>query len=88
MTGQEAYMKLYPDHILDKVDLCLDFGSFFVFFFRPMRLGPDERYCTGAMFDAVRKSDGKTFLYDITSDYDAYKNAKEVPIETVFQRKN
>lgn len=45
--------------------------------------GSDKIY-SGRVFDAVDKNTGKTFKYDITSDIDAFENAKSVPIKTIL----
>lgn len=37
--------------------------------------------------DAVDKKTGRIFIYDITEDYDAYKKAKVVKVETIFDKK-
>lgn len=86
LNAKEAYeivRKEYPDSILSS---CLDFGKFYVFFVRPFYTS-NETYYTGTVFDAVSKSDGNLFKYDITSDIDAYERSIEVKINTVYDLK-
>lgn len=62
----------------EKVTNVLEFPSFYLFMLRPKEIDNMSPYYTGTVFDAIQKSDGKWFQYDITSDIDAYLNAKEI----------
>lgn len=86
LTAKQAYKVLSKDNPASIVKSCLDFGSFFAFSLAPITIG-DKVYYTGTTMDAVDKKTGMIFEYDITSDIDAYENAKEVSIDTVFNRK-
>lgn len=57
-----------------------DFGRFYLFAFAPPGFPPGEPCSIGTMFTAVDKSSGRKYLYDITSDLDAYENAKVIKI--------
>lgn len=84
MTGKEAYKILSKDFPAMKVRSCLDFGSFFAFCLAPLYVSDDEDYMTGTCLDAVDKSNGRVFVYDITSNAEAYLNVKEVDIKTIY----
>lgn len=87
MTAQEAYKKMKRKHPLSVITGCFEFDSFYLFFMTPLELFGKNDYHTGTTFPAVDKRDGKIFEYDITSDVDAYENAKEVKLKSVFDRK-
>lgn len=89
MTCQEAFEILCKkeNNNLIKVRGCLDFGTFFLFNLAPMYIDNSENYETGTEFDAVDKKTGRVFTYDITSDPDAFINAKEVSAKSLFDVK-
>lgn len=49
--------------------------------------GSDEEYLTGAVLNAIDKKTGRTFLYDLTSDIDAYYNATSIEVDTIWDHK-
>lgn len=67
----KKYKGLYPRS-------CVDFGKFYLFSMAPFHITDDDTYDTGRILPAVRKSDGKVFEYDITSDLDAFEAAKKI----------
>lgn len=87
MSAYDAYEILRKDFPLSKVRTCLDFKTFFAFFLVPLDIGNSETYLFGTMIDAVDKKTGKTFKYDLSSDYDAYERAKPVEIEMFLDTK-
>lgn len=88
MTAKEAYDILCKKYgQLQQVIGCLDYGNFYIFSLAPMDVTVDGTYYTGTQFDAVDKKTGRTFVYDITSDLDAYERAKPVEVETVYDMK-
>lgn len=87
MTPQEAYNILYKHYPLSRVNACLDYGNFYVFSLIPADIPTGETYYTGTIFDAVDKRTGKVFKYDITSNIDAYENAKNVSVVDIFSQK-
>lgn len=87
MTATEAYKILSKEHPLMRVRSCLDFGAFYGFFLAPMNVEDDEDYAVGTCMEAVDKKTGNMFIYDITSDLDAYDRAKVVEVQTIFDRK-
>lgn len=84
MTANEAYKILSKKHPMMKVRSCLDFGSFFAFCLAPLNVKDTDEYMTGTCMEAVDKKTGRVFIYDITSDLDAYEQAKEVKVTTIF----
>lgn len=85
MTATEAFELLVRTNYktpLIRCRSCLDFGSFFVFCVAPMNVRDTDSYFTGTTFEAVDKKTGKIFDYDITSDVDAYENAKNIHIDS------
>lgn len=87
MTGEEAYKILSKEYPLMKVRSCLDFGTFFVFCLAPLDVKETDEYMTGTCMEAVDKKTGKVFIYDITSDFDAYERAKEIKVKTIFDER-
>lgn len=84
ITVEQAYKIAVQDDPSQKVSSCLDFGDFWVFFLRPFYI-PDNEVClAGTTFPAINKSNGELFYYDITDDVDAYENAKEVKVKTLY----
>lgn len=59
-----------------KVHTAWDFGSFFLFSMSPLDWPKGESYDTGTTFTAVDKKTGNSFDYDLTSDLDAFLNAR------------
>ena len=47
-------------------------------------MSDDEVNLSGTMFDAIDKENGKHFMYDLLSDYDAYENAKVIDIKDIY----
>ena len=84
MTGGDAYKILSKEYPLMRVRTCLDFGSFFAFCLAPLYVSNSDNYEVGTCLEAVDKKTGKVFIYDILSDVDAYENAKEVIVKTIF----
>ncbi len=84
MTPEEAYGILTKGSSLKRLGGCLDFGNFYVFCIVRWFEDPKDNYLSGTVFDAVDKKTGKIFEYDITSDPDAYFNAKEISIKTML----
>lgn len=70
-----------------KVRSCLDFGPFYGFFLAPMNVNINEKYDVGTCMEAVDKRTGSIYIYDITSDLDAYDRAKVVEVQTIFDQK-
>ena len=65
-----------------------DYGEFYVFDMvsGDVDLNDNENpVILGALRTAVRKRNGKVFVYNIFSDMDAYKSAKPVPLEDLFK---
>ena len=87
ITAKDGYNKIKKSHILDELTDCLDFGSFYVYFFKPLDMKDDEANLSGTFFDAIDKKSGRHFMYDLTSDYDAFENAKKIKIDDVYIRK-
>ncbi len=83
-TAQDGYLKIVNKHPLEKIDVCLDMGSFWLYMFRPIGMEDGETNLCGTMFDAVRKSDGKCYLYDILSKPHAFRKAKKVEIKDLY----
>lgn len=84
MTVNDAYSVLKKEHPLDQVTMCLDYGDFFVFSFAPLYFG-DSMCATGTVFEAVNKSDGSVFMYNILEDLESFLNAERVmPTNTVL----
>lgn len=88
MTVDEAYTIACKEYPLSKVQGCLDFGDFFSFALVPMNIDDDEDYFSGTTLTSVNKHTGEVFEYDITSNLDAYENAKQVDITTIYDKKN
>lgn len=86
MTAEEAFKILSKEYPLLKVRSCLDFGTFFAFCLAPLEVKDTDRYCTGTCRESVDKRTGKVFIYDITSNIDAYEQAKEVNVKTIFDK--
>ena len=84
MTAQEAYRILYIKLPFTQIRSCLDFGKFFAFNVVPINIKDDEYYYAGTILIAVDKQTGKVFEYDFTIDLDAYEQAKEVKVESVW----
>lgn len=84
MTATDAYNILCKEHHLMKIRTCLDFGGFFAFFLAPLYVEDSEDYMTGTCMEAVDKKTGRTFVYDILTDIDAYHEAKPVNVNTIF----
>lgn len=84
MTGQEAFDIIRKQKPLVKVRGCLDYGTFYVFCLAPIYVNDDEEYSTGTVMDAVDKKTGRVFMYDISSDIDAYERAKTVNVSDVL----
>lgn len=84
MTGQEAFEIIRKRKPLVKVRGCLDYGTFYAFCLAPIYVNDNEEYFTGTVMDAVDKKTGRVFMYDISSDIDAYERAKNVDISDVF----
>lgn len=86
MTANEAYNILSKKKPLMRVRSCLDFGNFFAFFLAPLSISDDESYMAGTCMDAIDKKTGRTFIYDITTDYDAYERATPVKVKTIYDK--
>lgn len=86
IDAKQAYDILSRERPASIVKTCLDFGSFFAFSLAPFYIG-SEIYYTGTTLDAVDKKTGKIFEYDILSDLDAYEDAKEIDLKTVYDQK-
>lgn len=84
ITATDGYNKIKKSHILDKLTDCLDFGSFYVYFFKPLDLKDNDVNLSGTFFDAIDKKNGRHFMYDLTSDYEAFENAKKVHITDLY----
>lgn len=82
-----AYTKIRKRHPLSYVTQCAEFPKFYLFMMRPYRVGPNEPYYTGTQFDAVDKTTGRIFLYNITEDPAAYKAAKWIEVDNIMNRK-
>lgn len=86
MTAEEAYKILSIEHPMMRIRSCLDFGSFFAFCLAPINVKDTDEYMIGTCMDAVDKKTGRTFIYDITTDYQAYEKAKEVKVKTIYNK--
>lgn len=82
MSIYDLYKKMCRKNPLCTCKRCLDFGDFYIFFMVPIWKDTDD-YVTGTIFEAIRKENGEIFEYDITSDADAYFNAKEIPLNSL-----
>lgn len=78
MTFEEASKIILRKHPLSKINGCLDFGNFFVFFLIPFYGKENQSYETGTIFPAIDKKTKKEFKYDLTSDPGAYFKAKKL----------
>lgn len=90
MTGSEAFDILIKNSYrtsLVRCRSCLDFGTFYLFCVAPMDVKDSDDYLTGTIYECVDKKTGRIFEYDITSDIDAYDRAKEIKIDTIFDKK-
>lgn len=87
IDAKRAYEILSKEKPVSKVAGCLDFGDFYVFALVPFYEPNDETFIIGTVMDSVDKNSGQIGLYDITSDINAYENAKVVDVDTVFDRK-
>lgn len=87
ITVEQAYKKVIKEDPMSKLSMCLDFGKFWVFFLRPFYMSDDEEYLTGTSFPAVKKDSGELFDYDLTENVNAYENAKEVEVNTIWDTK-
>lgn len=87
ITAQEGYFKIISKHPLDKLDACLDMGNFWLYIFRPVDMSDDEKNLCGTIFDAVRKRDGRCYMYDILSKPDAFRKAKKVEVKDIYSSK-
>lgn len=86
MAVEEAYKILSKEYPTMRVRSCLDFGSFFAFCLAPINVKDTDDYMTGTCLDAVDKKTGRTFIYDITSNFDAYERAKEIKVKTIYDK--
>ena len=84
ITAQEGYLRLLNKHPLEKIDICLDMGVFWLYMFRPIDMKDGETNLCGTIFDAIRKRDGKYYLYDISSKPNVLKKAKKVEIKDFY----
>lgn len=84
LTADDAWNILRSKDPFIRCRGCLDFGDFYLFSTAPMAVKNDDMYMSGTVFDAVSKTNGKCFLYDITSDLDAYENAKPIKVKTIY----
>lgn len=87
MTATEAYSILCKKYSLMRVRACLDFGGFFAFCLAPLYVKDNDAYDVGTCMEAVDKKTGRIFIYDITSDVDAYHKAKPMDVNTIFDMK-
>lgn len=79
MTAKEAYKTLIKIKKGFEGFVAFDMETFYLIPLVPK--GTKETYYTGRIFDAVDKSTGKIFEYDITKDVDKYLNAKRIPLK-------
>lgn len=87
INQDEAYNIARKKYNFPKLLSCLEFDSFYLFSFAPLLTDVSDGYFTGTIFDAVDKKDGRLYLYDITSDLDAFEKAKSIKIETILDKK-
>lgn len=86
MTADEAYKKILVRYPFQTVQTCLEIDDFYVFFMRPLGLSKKERCLTGTIFPAVKKK-WRVFMYDLTTDVDAYFQAKKNRYKNIFDLK-
>lgn len=84
MTAKDAYTILSKKLPLMKIRSCLDFGTFYAFSLAPIYVEDADNYVTGTVMQAIDKETGELFDYDITSDYEAYIQSKEIGIDTIY----
>lgn len=87
ITVNEAYDIAKQKYDFARLMCSLEFDSFYLFSFAPLFMDTTTGYYTGTEFDAVDKKDGRTFLYDITSDPDAFEKAKPIQIKTFLDER-
>lgn len=87
VSVNSAYEIAKQKYQVSKLLSCLDFGSFYLFSFAPLFENTNEGYLTGTTFDAVDKTTGVLYEYDISSDIDAFDRAKEIKVETFLDIK-
>lgn len=64
-------------------EIAYDFGDFFVFV--PVPIFDRDKYThRSSSFPAVRKDNGKSFVYDVASDISAAKKAKKVSVPSIM----
>lgn len=86
MTAQEAYDIIKQKYPLSVVRSCLEYDDFYLFVMCPINIKADEDYESGTVYDAVDKETGRCYQYDILTDLDAYDKAKEVHVNTIFDK--
>ena len=59
---------------------CLDYGKFYAFNLIPVEVNDPSSYFAGTWLYYVIKSNGLIGMFDFTSDWNAYENAKEISI--------
>lgn len=74
----DALKRAKGDDQSQKVIDAWDFGKFWLFSLGPDNFPDNQIYASGTIFTSVMKETGKVGLYDITSDPEAYFNAKHV----------
>lgn len=85
ISFDEACNSIKKKHSSETIRNCLDFGTFFLFVLCPYYA--EQSYLSGTEFPAIDKKTGKEFIYDVSSDIEAYEKAKTVPIKTVWDQK-
>lgn len=78
MTLDEAIDIIRKKNPLLTIQSCLDFGEFYTFVLVPLYVEDVDTYVTGTIFPSVYKKSGRIFQYDITTDLNAFENAKKV----------
>ncbi len=87
ITPEAAYDVIKKKYDLPKILSCLEFDNFYLFSVAPALVNTSNGYFTGTTFDAIDKKSGKHFYYDISTDLDAFENAKSITISTFLDRK-
>lgn len=85
-TVDECYALARKENVGMKLSICLDFGDFYGFTFRPYSISDNQQYLSGPFITAVDKTTGEVSYYNITDDANLYLNAKEVVVETIMDK--
>ncbi len=81
-TPQKAYTILKMQRPNKVAKACVEFSNFYAFYMIEKELF-HEPLISSRFVDAVDKKSGKTFEYDMFSDMNAYRNARNINVRTL-----